>query len=95
MRIEGKHNDDKTEIEIIVKIEGEGEFEAFTHFFQEMIENMSNAADALVIDPINEKIYKGENVTDEMVLDAMKDFAVQQATEANRESAPGMRINFI
>lgn len=95
MRIEGRHNDDKTEIEIIVKIEGEGEFEAFTHFFQEMIENMSNAADALVIDPINEKIYKGENVTDEMVLDAMKDFAVQKATEANRESAPGMRINFI
>ena len=95
MRIEGRHNDDKTEIEIIVKIEGEGEFEAFTHFFQEMIENMSNATDALVIDPINEKIYKGENVTDEMVLDAMKDFAVQKATEANRESAPSMRINFI
>ena len=95
MRIEGRHNDDKTEIEIIVKIEGEGEFEAFTHFFQEMIENMSNATDALVIDPINEKIYKGENVTDEMVLDAMKDLAVQQATEANRESAPSMRINFI
>jgi len=95
MRIEGRHNDDKTEIEIIVKIEGEGEFEAFTHFFQEMIENMSNATDALVIDPINEKIYKGENVTDEMVLDAMKDLAVQKATEANRESAPSMRINFI
>ena len=32
---------------------------------------------------------------DEMVLDAMKDLAVQKATEANRESAPSMRINFI
>jgi len=95
MRIEGRHNDDKTEIQIIVKIEGEGEFEAFTHFFQEMIENMASAADGIVIDPINEKVYKGEDVTDEMVLDAMKDFAIQKATEANRDSDPSMRINFI
>jgi hypothetical protein len=95
MRIEGRHNDDKTEIEIIVKLESEGEFEAFTHFFQEMIQNMTNAADAILIDPINEKIYTGDNVTEEMVVDAMKDYAIQKATEINLESIPGMRINFI
>jgi hypothetical protein len=95
MQIEGQANKDHTEIRIVVKCEDENEFNAFSHFFSEMMDNMSKHADGPVIDVANQVVYNGSNATDEEIVDKLMEHAKGAAVDRNKDLTDAFRSKFL
>ena len=95
MEIQGMHNEDKSEIRIIVKCDNEIEFQAFHHFFEKMIENMVTEAGATAVDTTEGKVFGTIEGREEEIHKIMHKQAESMAINANQGHRKEMRINFL
>jgi hypothetical protein len=95
MEIQGHTNADRTEIHITVKCEDINEFNGFNHFFEDMMKRMAEHADQVVIDPINNKVMGGDDLSESEAFKALKEFAIESAIKRNQDSSVDFRSKFI